>query len=436
MMKYNLVLLLLPFALYTGGALADAQECKVDGLSSAPTPCDKNLPNVKDMLTWTQEQRVIGFRNDYRNYPGDVFKHGTPVFPLPKSDKPAPVINYVYNGKPLTLSDYIKGQDVQGLLIIKDGKVIIEKYYDGNNKTSLWTSRSVGKSIVSTLVGNAIKKGEIQSLDDLIVKYEPDFKGTAWDGVTLKQLIQHTSGVAWNENYADPKSDFSALTQCEAEPGTYRCVYDLVRNVKRVPSELPGAVWSYNTGGAWLLGDILEKATGKSIAKNLQDNIWQPFGMASDGVWHSYMKNKHDMGGHGFNATLEDWGRFGMYILNDGMLPDGTRTLPKDWIKDATSWTQAKNSVTTGYPMGQYGYEWWNNNVPADAKNVSPKNDAGDNNSMWAQGIYGQMIAINRKEKVVMVQWATWKEAEPAADKQQLESSVFFNAVVNSLKSK
>jgi len=428
------LILAVPLALLLGNAAANDRLCKVDGLSSAPQPCDKTLPDVKDMLTWDQQQRTVGFRNDYRNYPGDIFRHGDKVYPLPKAKHQLTSVSYTYQGKKHSFSDYVRNQDPQGLLIVKDGKVVMEKFYHGNTRKTLWTSRSVGKSIVSTLVGVAIKQGKIASLDDDITVYEPDFKGTAWQGVTLKQLIQHTSGVTWNEDYADPASDFSTLTQCEAQPDTYTCVYNLVHGLKRDPAIKPGEVWSYNTGGAWLLGDILEKATGKTLAQNLTDAIWKPYGMASDGIWHAYKKGQHDMGGHGFNATLEDWGRFGLYILQDGKLPDGTATLPDNWLTDATRWTQAKNSVSAGYPDGVYGYQWWNNNVPVNVDNVSPKGDGDPFESMWALGIYGQTIAINRKENLVMVQWSTWKEAEPAADRQQLENAVFFNAVAEALR--
>ena len=93
---------------------------------------------------------------------------------------------------------------------------------EGNTDSTLWTSRSVGKSVVSALVGVAIKEGKIHS-DDLVTQYEPDLKGTA-RGVTLKQLITHTSGVAWTEDYTNAQSDFARLTECEAKPGTYDCV--------------------------------------------------------------------------------------------------------------------------------------------------------------------------------------------------------------------
>lgn len=202
------------------------------------------------------------------------------------------------------------------MLVLKDGKVAWKYLGEGNTDTTLWTSRSVGKSVVSTLVGVALKEGKIHSMDDLVTQYEPDLKGTAWNGVTLKQLIQHTSGVAWNEDYANPQSDFAKLTQCEAHAGTYDCVRSLVSGLKR--AHPAGEVWSYSSGGAWLLGDVLERATGMTLATYLENNIWRPYGMANDGVWHAYTKNQHDVGAHGFNATLEDWGRFGEFVLNNG----------------------------------------------------------------------------------------------------------------------
>ncbi|MEH8826715.1 serine hydrolase domain-containing protein, partial [Klebsiella quasipneumoniae] len=184
-------------------AAAMAQNCGGLTLDVCPTPYDQTLPAAKDMLSWDQTSRVIGFRNDYRNYAGDVFRHGASV-PLERAEKQLTDARYTLNGHTWTLQDYLKRENVSGMLVLKDGKVAWKYLGDGNTDTTLWTSRSVGKSVVSTLVGIAIQQGKIHSLDDLITVYEPELKGTAWDGVTLKQLIQHTSGVEWNEDYTDP----------------------------------------------------------------------------------------------------------------------------------------------------------------------------------------------------------------------------------------
>lgn len=426
-----LIALCLSAALQVNMAQA-ASGCPVAELSVCPAPLDARLPDVKEMLTWNQQQRVVGFRNDYRSYSGDVFKADRAVA-IPHAPEDLSAVSYQYEGKTYALNDYLKRNSVTGMMVIKDGKIVWDYYGQGNTQTTLWTSRSVGKSVVSTLVGIALKKGEIGSLDDEIVKYNPDVRGTAWEHVTLRQLLQHTSGVKWDEDYTNPKSDFAQLTQCEANAQTYDCVNKLVKDPHRAAYAKPGQAWSYSSGGAWLLGDTLEKATGKSLARNLQEKIWQPYGMVHDGVWHSYQKGRHDVGAHGFNATLEDWGKFGLFIMNNGVLPDGTKTLPDSWVKAARTWSQAEKSVSAAHPDGSYGYEWWNNSVPANAAGVAPKHGLESQDTMWALGIFGQMIVVNPKEKLVIVQWSAWPEAEPSFSAQPLEASLMFNALANKL---
>lgn len=405
--------------------------CEGTDLSACPAPFDRTLPDPHNMLTWSQSDRVVGFRNDYRNYAGDVFRHGLAT-PFVKAEKPLTDARYQVNGKTYTLADYLKRQNVSGMLVLKDGKIALKYLAEGNTDSTLWTSRSVGKSVVSALVGVAIKEGKIHSLDDLITQYEPDLKGTAWEGVTLKQLITHTSGVAWSEDYTDPQSDFAKLTECEAKPGTYDCVRKLVSGLHR---EHPaGEHWSYSSGGAWLLGDVLERATGMSLAAYLEKSIWQPYGMASDGVWHAYSKGEHDVGAHGFNATLEDWGRFGEFILHNGTLPDGKQILPDNWVSESSRWTHAAGSVSASHPNGLYGYQWWNNEVPVNATDVAPAAQSSLKDSLWALGIFGQMIMVNRAENLVIVQWSTWPEAEPSFSAQPLEASLMFSSIAKALR--
>lgn len=420
-------------ALIVSSLLSPAAMAACNGtvLDTCPAPFDTKLPDAHTMLTWSQADRVVGFRNDYRNYAGDVFHRGN-ASPLLAAEKPLTDARYQVNGKTYDLHDYLKRQNVSGMLVLKNGHVAYKYLGEGNTDSTLWTSRSVGKSVVSALVGVAIKEGKIHSLDDLITQYEPDLKGTAWDGVTLRQLITHTSGVAWNEDYTNPGSDFAKLTECEAKPGTYDCVRTLVKGLHRAPPA--GENWSYSSGGAWLLGDVLERATGMTLAAYLEKSIWQPYGMASDGVWHAYSKGQHDVGAHGFNATLEDWGRFGQFILHNGTLPGGKQILPEGWVKQSSDWTQAKGSVSAAHPNGLYGYQWWNNEVPVNATDVAPKVDNSLKGSLWALGIFGQMIMVNQKENLVIVQWSTWPQAEPSFSAQPLEASLMFSAIANALR--
>lgn len=414
-------------------------QCDYAELIPCPQPIDKFLPDVAHMLTWDPDTRIIGQRNSYRTNPGTVFEAGGKAFPLPEAPANLQLnpwdVSYTRDGKTVSLEQYQRDQNVQGQLAIKDGKIVYKYYAGGNTPTSLWTSNSVGKSFVSTMVGIAIKEGKIGSLDDEVTKYHPQLKGSGWDGIKLRNLIDMDSGIGWGEDYADPKSDFSKLIQCQAHPETtYECAQKLIYPLKR--EHAPGEVFAYTSGGAWLLGDILEKAVDMPLGKYLQEKIWRPFGMANPGVWLAYQPGKHDVGAHGMNATLEDWGRFGMFILRGGELPDGTKILPDNWLKDSANWVKAKGSVSAGYPEGIYSHEWWNMQIPANAKNVSPTPDQFPQGTLWAVGIFGQIIAISPKENLVYVQWSTWDKAEPAFDDKPENLALMFTAIANKLKEK
>ncbi len=167
--------LALLFALCPTVSMAQApspQACGGVMLDVCPTPFDPVLPATKDMLNWDRSARVIGFRNDYRNYAGDIFHHGNAT-PLLPSDKPLTDVSYTVNGQTWNLQDYLKRQNVTGFLVLKEGKIAYKYLGAGNTDTTLWTSRSVGKAVVSTLVGIAIQQGKIHSLNDRITDYEP-----------------------------------------------------------------------------------------------------------------------------------------------------------------------------------------------------------------------------------------------------------------------
>lgn len=409
-----------------------AAECLRLGLASCPQPFDAVLPAPQNMLIWDQHTRIVGFRNTYRQYQGDVFHAlGGQAYPLPQAAGRMPPVRYAMDGRGFGLDDYLRRQSVTGLLVLKNGRVAYEFYGSGNTDTTLWTSRSVAKSVVSILVGMAIKEGLIGSVADPVTRYLPELKGSAWDGVTLRNLLQHTSGVAWNENYADPGSDFARLTGCEASAAAYPCVLQLVSSLRRRPGVAPGELWSYNTGGAWLVGRVLEQATGMTIAHYLETRLWSRFAMQNDGVWEALLKDRIDMGGHGFNATLRDWGRFALFVANGGRLADGEELLPAAWIRESVTWSLAKGSVTPATPNGQYGYQWWFGGVDPHQSGAA-RALATARRSFWAEGIYGQAIAIDPADGLVMVQWSSWKDAETPASLYD-EQALFFAALARAL---
>ena len=153
--------------------------------------------------------------------------------------------------------------------------------------------------------------------------------------------------------------------------------------------------------------------------------------MERDGVWEALVPGRTDMGGHGFNATLRDWGRFALFVANGGRLTSGEQLLPSDWIAQSVAWTKAEGSVTPESPDGQYGYQWWSSSIDPAKLNADGLRLA--HGTFWAEGIYGQAIAINPAERLEMVQWSTWREAETPASLYD-EQVLFFSALARALK--
>jgi CubicO group peptidase (beta-lactamase class C family) len=150
--------------------------------------------------------------------------------------------------------------------------------------------------------------------------------------------------------------------------------------------------------------------------------------MQSDGVWEALVPGKVDMGGHGFNATLRDWGRFGWFVAQGGKLPSGESLLPSDWLEQSTHWTTAKGSVDKANPQGQYGFQWWHVGVAGSTGGLKTTIDR----TMWGEGIYGQVLAIDPSSHLVMVQWSTYKDAD-GTDALGDEQAIFFHAIEEAL---
>lgn len=447
-----------------------------------------SLPDPKKLFSWTTQEKVLGFSHSADLFGTEPFRHGPYVLPLPSASSAlqtsAQAVTYKYgsnaDGTPKrgnTVDDYMAHSQATGLLVIKNGAIVLEKYAMGVDAATLWDGKSVSKSVTSTLMGVAIKDGYITSLDEKVDKYIPELNGSAYEGVPLRDMLRMASGVVWDENYLNPDSDVVALLTCQnnnADPSG--CLLNHMKTLTRTVDPVtgkpvaPGDVFNYSTGEAYLSGLVVQRATGQSLAKYLEQKIWQPFGMEGDGNW--WTTNGVSFGGGGFNATLRDFGRFGLFILNNGLLSNGTAVLPHNWVQDATTWTSA-SALSSYAENGLYGYMWWfspayddgvHDPAPTFADIGAPQqnttNPAGavpvqgraaiqgqpSSVSDWtfaAIGIYGQMIAINQKENLVVVQWSVWDKPDPtccdSSDPKYVaanpydEESTFLNAMLIAL---
>jgi CubicO group peptidase (beta-lactamase class C family) len=335
-----------------------------------------NLPKDQNVLFWTVDQRDSAFRAMEKLVKVNDIGKGDTVYPLPQ-------------GAPIKLAQdvdaYMKAQRNAGLIIIQDGKIRFEKYGLDYSKDGRWTSFSVAKSLTSTMVGAAVRDGYIKSLDDKVTVYMPDLKGSAYDDVSVRQLLTMTSGVKWNEDYTDPKSDVALFNLHKAEPG----VDVTVSYMRKLPREAPaGSKWVYKTGETNLIGVLVSSATKKTLSAYLSEKVWKPFGMEQDGVW-MLGSTGHEISGCCVSATLRDYARFGQFILGGGMA-GGKPVLPDDWLASATT-----KQADIAQPGRGYGYQWWTN----------------DDGSFAAQGIFGQGIFIDPKRKLVIASNGNWPTA-------------------------
>ena len=355
--------------------------------------------------------QVRTFRNIDRLFPTRTVRHGTHVYPLPKSDAPLTAIEFTSAGKKYNLYDYMSLDRVSGLLVLKDGKIAFERYELGNNETTHWMSMSVVKSITSTLVGAAIQDGHVKSIDDPVTKYLPTLSGSAYEGVTIRNLLQMASGVKWNETYTNPASDRRRMLELQlaGKPGS---ILEFMSTLGRAGA--PGTIWNYNTGETHVVGELIHAAVKKPVAQYLSERIWAKFGMESDATWWLESPDGQEIGGSGLSATLRDYGRFGLFVMNHGLVGD-EQILPEGWFSEAGT------SKMIGGKRVNYGYMWW---IPDASAN--PVHDG----AFFASGIFGQSIYINPAAKVVVVVWSA--RPKPTGT-DTIDDEDFYAAVVKAL---
>ncbi len=348
--------------------------------------------------------QVNTFRNIDRLFPTRTVKHGTKVTPLPASDKQLQNFRFEADGNVYDLYDFLSLNRVSGMIVLKDDKVVFEKYFLGNDDSTRWMSMSVVKSITATLVGMAIKDGYIASIDDPVTKYLHELQGTAYDGVTVKHLLQMASGVDWNETYTDPASDRRAMLEAQIaqQPGGILKVMGALGQAAE-----PGTRWNYSTGETQVVGALVAAATGEHVADYLSRKLWVPAGMEADANWWLESPDGLEIGGSGLSAVLRDYARFGLFLLHDGQI-EGKPTLPDGWVQEASSM-----QVIDGEKV-EYGYMLW----PLD------------HGAYAAIGIFGQFVVVDPAHNMVVAMWGA--QPKPVG-KEAVNEYAFFNALAKAV---
>ena len=293
---------------------------------------------------------------------------------------------------PPEVDDWIKVRSVTALVVLKDGEIVYENYFKGTSAEDKRISWSIAKSYLSALVGILLEDGTIDSIDDPVTKYAPSLTGGAYDGASLRNVLQMASGITFDEDILDQSSDLNRMGRVLA---LGKEMDGFAADLKETFAE-PGKQWQYVSIDTHIVGMVVRGATGRSITDLLSEKVIQPLGLEyepyylTDGVGTAFVLG-------GLNMTTRDYARFGQMYLQGGNW-QGQQIVPKDWITAST----VPSAPTAAGEIG-YGYQWW-----------IPQGSAPG--EYMARGIYGQYIYIDTAHGVVI--------ATNAADRQFREDGV------------
>lgn len=362
--------------------------------------------------TLTPELAVTTFRNIDRLFASRTVSRSSKPVPLEPAAEPLGPLTITHEDRDYTLDEFVARNRVAALLVLHQGRIKREIYRFGNDQRTRWMSMSIAKSITSTLIGAAVREGLIEGLSDPVVRYVPALAGSAYEGVTIRDVLMMASGVRWSETYTDPASDRRRLLEAQLaqRPGGALAV---MRALPRAAA--PGTVNNYNTGETQIAAEVLYRAAGRPLSDYLHERIWEPGGMEADATWWLESAGGIEIGGSGFSATLRDYGRFGRFVLRGGVV-DGASILPPGWVHEASS----PKTLRGGQPL-DYGYLWWPATSPAGRRD----------GAFSAEGIHGQFLYLNPAVDLVIVVWSARPQPTGGA---VIDEWALFEAVADHLR--
>ena len=315
--------------------------------------------------------------------------------PLPKAAR-EPALRYQFDGKTLTLDDYMQRQRATAVLVLKDGQIVAERSnYDSKPEHRL-LSNSMAKTIVALGIGKALEEGHIRSLDDIAAEYEPKLAGTLYGQTKIINLMRMASGARFVEDYSG-KDDLARFSQTTRQQGNAAGAQVIT---ERVAPE--GTLFNYASAETQMLGLVLRGATGQSLCQYIGEKIWQPLGAESAATWLTNPVDRTEQAAGNFTATVHDYARLGLLLANDGQR-DGKAIIARDYLLRMTDASQQPPVFRPGTMQNKgstyvgYGLQTW----------LWP----GSHRRFALLGIYGQAIMVDPELKLVIVHMAVGKDA-------------------------
>jgi len=349
------------------------------------------------------------------------FSHLDELLPhnnLSKAASPLPLptaggdtrLEYRFENQTRSLDDFLDRQRVTGLLVIKDGKILFERYQYDRKPEERFISHSMAKSIVSIAVGMALAEGKIASLDDPVSKYVPKLAGSPYGETTILNALRMSSGVQFRETY-DADDDLIRFVIARSRDGSIAAL----REFQNREAE-QGTRFHYASSETMVLTVLLREVTGMSLSEYLATRLWQPMGAEADATWIKSADGTESAFGM-FNATLRDYGRLGILLANDGAA-GGKQIIPKDYLLDATDWHRLPEAFRPGKatPYFGYGYQFWP--FPGEKRRFA------------LLGVYGQSIFVDPELKLVMVITAVARNASVGKESFGRERDAVWRGIV------
>ena len=321
----KIIAICLPLAMlaHAGAAHAEPDEAALGLAQGYPVGSANNWYQMPYRVgSWSALDRVSGL-------PTRAVQRSGAVTPLPKANNPAD-ISYRYRNLSYTLDEYLDRRRITGLLVIKNGQVVAERYRYGRQPDARFISFSMAKSVTSLLVGIAHSKGLIASLDDPAQQYAKDLSGSAYGATPIRALLRMSSGLTFTERY-DGNDDIARLSRATATGNPP--VNTVLQSISDRHSP-PGEKFTYASAETYVLGRVLAGATGQTLAELTTQWLWGPLGAEHDAFWGTSREGV-ELAHGSFNASLRDWGRLGWMLAQDGQL-NGTQLVPKDYLLAAT----------------------------------------------------------------------------------------------------
>ena len=350
----------------------------IQSQAESPEFNDRDLTGEAGILFWGPDQQVYGFPRLAELYPTRSIQGQEVPLQLPIRLSNLDAFSYSYAEQIHTVDSHMQSERTAGLLVIQNGEIKVERYGLEHHANAPWVSFSVTKSVVSMLFGAAVKDGYIAFIDDPVSDYLPVFEDSPYADVSIKHILQMASGVAWNEDYADPASNIVNL------PGEEMAGFKYMRNLPRVAK--PGTVFNYNTGETNIAGAILRKAVGKNLSDYASEKVFLPGGISNTANWLLGAPNGNEFAGCCISANLRDYGRIGLFALQNSQASSPSSPLAPNWMQQSTT-------PSPGYDG--YGFFWW----------------LTDSGVYSAQGVFGQFIFVDANRDLVIVLQSAWPEA-------------------------